>query len=104
MSENLDLVRSIYAAWERGDWSSIDWADGEIEYARVDEPGAESTTGPSATRAAWRTFRSAWEGYRVEAEEYRVLDEERILVLVRAFGRGKASGLDLGEATQGTRG
>jgi hypothetical protein len=33
----------------------------------------------------------------LEAEEYRELDDKRVLVLLRAHGRGKASGVELGK-------
>ena len=95
MSENLDLVRSIYAAWDRGDYSSADWADPEIEYVFADGPTPGRWTGIVAAGEAWRDFLSAWEGYRTEVDEFRELDSERVLVLVHVSGSGRTSGLDL---------
>ena len=97
MSANLELVRSIHAAWERGDFSSADWAHPAIEFLIVGGSAAGSWTGVAEMARVWRDYLSAWEGYRAEpAEEYRELDEERVLVLEKGFlGRGKTSGLAL---------
>jgi ketosteroid isomerase-like protein len=93
-SENLDLVRSIFQAWERGDFSSAEWADPEIEYSTVGGPEPGSST---ADTQLLRSFLSVWDDYRTEAEEYRQLDSERILVLARSSGRGKISGLEIAQ-------
>jgi hypothetical protein len=54
MSENLDLVRSIYADWERGDFSQVEWADLEIEYTGVDGLLPGTSRGIQAMGAGWR--------------------------------------------------
>jgi ketosteroid isomerase-like protein len=97
MSANLDLVRSIYAAWERGDYGSAEWAHPEIEFVIADGPSPGSWTGLAGMAEGFRDWVSAWEAYRVEADEYRELDDERVLVLSRFSGRGKASGLELAQ-------
>src|SRR3954452_24626956 len=93
MSENLELVRSIFAAVGHGDFGSADWADPEIEYVRADGFEPDRLIGRDRMAAAMRSLFGALEDFRTEAEDYRELDAERVLVLTSARGRGKASGL-----------
>jgi len=95
MSENLDLVRSIYASIGRGDFGSADWADPQIEYVRADGLEPESLIGRDGLVAAMRSLFGALEDFRNEAEDYRELDAERVLVLTHVSARGKASGLPI---------
>ena len=97
ISANLDLVRSIYADWERGDFSSVEWADPEIEYKQADGPSPGTWKGLPAMRSAFRDWLSAWEGWTAEAEDYRELDDERVIVMTTSSGRGKTSGLGVRE-------
>jgi ketosteroid isomerase-like protein len=96
-SPNLELVRSIYAAWERGDFSSVEWAHAEIEYVLVDGPAPGSWTGLAGMAQGAGDFINAWEEFRIDAQEYRELEGERVLVLTHYSGRGKTSGLELGQ-------
>ena len=92
-SANLDFVRSIWAPWEHGDFSSAEWAHPEIESVYADGPSPGRWTGHFQEGS--RDFVGAWKDFRVEPEEFRELDGERVLVLTRFSGRGKRSGLEL---------
>jgi ketosteroid isomerase-like protein len=96
MSENLDLVRTICAAWGRGDFASADWAHPDIDFVIADGPEPGRWTGRAGMAEAIRSRLSAWSDARVEAEEYRELDGGRVLVLSHYVGRGKTSGLEVG--------
>jgi ketosteroid isomerase-like protein len=93
--ENVRFVQSIYAAWEKGDFRSVDWADPQIEWERPDgpEPGRWNL---DDVATGWRALLSAWEGFRITAEEFRELDSERVLVLTSYTGKGRTSGIDVG--------
>jgi ketosteroid isomerase-like protein len=88
----VDLVRALYAGWERGDFSrSAEWAHPQIEFVVTDGPAPGSWTGVAGTAEGWRDFLSAFRDFRVDVEEYRELDAERVLVLHDLSGRGKTS-------------
>jgi ketosteroid isomerase-like protein len=95
MSENLDLVRSIYASWERGDFNSAEWAHPDIEYVIADGPTPGHWSGHAGLWEGFQSFASAWDELQVEATEYRELDNEHVLVVTRLSGRGKTSGMEL---------
>ena len=97
MSANLDLVRSIYAAHERGDFSSAEWADSEIEFIVADGLMAGRWTGVTGMQEGIQGVLAAWDDARTYPDEYREIDDERVLVLTHRTGRGKRSGIELGE-------
>jgi ketosteroid isomerase-like protein len=102
MSKNLDLVRSIYPAWEQGDFSDARWADASIEFSIADGPEPREASGQPAMAAAMGASINAWDRWRVQPEQFVVLDDGRILVLVRYAARGRTSGLELAsEWTEG---
>jgi ketosteroid isomerase-like protein len=96
-SANVELVRSIFAAWERGDYSPVEWAHPEVEYVIADGPTPRAWSGLAAMAEAAGDFLSVWEEFRIVATDYRELDDERVLVLTQREGHGKMSGLDLGQ-------
>jgi ketosteroid isomerase-like protein len=92
----VQLVRSIWAAWERGDYSSADWAHSDIELVWADGPRPGTSRGLAGMAAEMRDLLDVWEGFRGDLEECHELDSERVLVLNRPRGSGKKSGLELG--------
>jgi ketosteroid isomerase-like protein len=97
VSANLDLVNSIYAAWEKGDFSSSDWADPEIEFVMLGGLTSGTWNGVEEMAEAWGGMLRAWENLRAVPDEFRELDDDRVLVLLRNQGRGRGSGIDVGE-------
>jgi ketosteroid isomerase-like protein len=97
MSENVDLVRSIYVHVERGELNVAKWAHPDIEWVMADGPEPGARVGVAAMEKGLGDVLDAWENYRIRVEEYRELDTERVLVLIQRSGRGRVSGLELGE-------
>jgi ketosteroid isomerase-like protein len=97
VSSNLDLIRGIFAEWERGDWNSADWADPEIDFVMHGGLNSGEWKGIREMTETWIGTLRAWDDLRAIPEEFRELDDGRILVFLRNEGRGKGSGIDVGE-------
>ena len=93
-STNLDLVQSIYAAWECGDFSSADWADAEIEFAFADSPEPGRWTGREQMSKRYGDWLRGWKDFCAAPDEYFVVDDHRILVFVINSGYGRTSGVE----------
>jgi ketosteroid isomerase-like protein len=95
MSENLEIVRSIYADWEHGHFSHADWADPEIEYVNPTgaiEPGTRRGLA-AFSQAVERVF-EGWETWQMEPEQIEVFGDQ-VAVVVRYRARGRESGVEM---------
>ena len=88
--ENVDVVRSIYAAWLKGE-SARDFIDPDVEY--VNPPDAVEP-GTRRGRKAFAGIRGAYDDVRIEPQEF-VDARDDVVVLARITGRGRTSGVDI---------
>jgi ketosteroid isomerase-like protein len=96
VSENLDLVKSIYDKWAQGDFADGSWADPEIEFTMLGGLNNGTWVGVAAMKETWGEMLAAWDHLRAVPEEIRELDDGRVLVLLTNAGRGKESGIEIG--------
>jgi len=99
---DLDLVKSIFDAWENGDFGSVEWADPEIDFVMHGGLNSGTWSGVEGMAEGWAAMLNAWENLRAIPDGFREVDDGRILVFVRNEGRGRGSGIRIdGISTHG---
>jgi ketosteroid isomerase-like protein len=91
---NIELLKSIYAAWARGEYRRDDIFDPAIEFV-TDYPEKRSYHGPGGITEGWRSWLSAWNDFTTRADDIVAAGEGRYVVLVHLSGRGKESGVPI---------
>ena len=94
--QNVAIVRKLYDRLGRGDYAVAELVDTDLVYAR------HGTSLGGVLEGEWQGFEEIWaalleylrscEGLRNELERIVDLDDDRVLVLERQVGRGRASG------------
>jgi ketosteroid isomerase-like protein len=92
--QNVEILRSIYARWARGDFWTPEVFDPEVEVVWARQvPGMGTYHGLAGLEQSLREWFTAWGDIRMEADEFIEVAPDRILVLVSAHGRGQGSGI-----------
>jgi ketosteroid isomerase-like protein len=94
---NLELVRSIFAAWEREDMEAVfALYDPAIEWdnSTLPAPNAGVYHGREGVRLFLREWLEAFETQQIHAEDF-IDAGDAVVVRTRVTGRGKASGAEV---------
>jgi ketosteroid isomerase-like protein len=95
---NIELVKSAFDAWNQGQVEAFtDHMAEDVAWLEVSgrpEGPATERLGRDRLRKGLESLFDAWETYRVEIEQ---IDDvgDRVVVVVREFGRGRASGVEV---------
>jgi ketosteroid isomerase-like protein len=93
--KNVEFVRQGFERTARGDWAIADRFDPQVEFVLVGGKGlglTEEGRGIDELMGVLLEFMSEFEDYRVEGEQFIALDNDRVFVLGRDRGVGRASG------------
>ena len=99
---NVDALKSVYAEWSRGDWSSTfpdvfapdyEWGWSE-DFSGLEGPSRDPAMDDGTTSFRLREWLTAWKDWRCVAEDY-ISDGDQVLVLTRYSGKAKGSGVPL---------
>jgi ketosteroid isomerase-like protein len=92
MSEqNVQLVRSIYDAWDR-DESAREFIAAEVEYVN---PTYAVEHGTRVGRKSFSVVRDTYEDFKIRVERFIDAGDEDVVVLARYTASGRGSGVPL---------
>ncbi len=92
--ENVEVVRTMYESWERGDFSAgaVDLDPHVTFVVRPSFPESGVYHGPEGVRDYMRRFLAMWERYTIEAEHLQAVGDT-VLARIHQHGKGNASGV-----------
>jgi ketosteroid isomerase-like protein len=100
--QNVEIVRECIESFQRGDYATaMEALDPEIEYELTHFPDGKIYHGHDGVREAFRIWIGTWEDYRQELDELIDAGDNEVIALVREFGRGIGSGIELERPTAG---
>jgi ketosteroid isomerase-like protein len=95
--ENADLLRSIFAAWGRGEFASgIEPLASDIRYSAAQPEGQIVACGRAEMTRFLRDFLASWDRYWIELHDLEERAPERFLARATQYGRGRDSGVEAG--------
>ena len=97
--ENVELIRRLWKAVERGDMDAV-FSSYDPAIVWENQTGGPielhgTYHGHEGVRQWFRQWLQSFENFQPHAEEYHELDEGHVLVLTRLSGRGKTSGVEV---------
>lgn len=95
--ENVELVRSAWEAWERGDMGAVfEIYDPDIVWDQTHAPGpiAGVYHGHDGVRQFFREWLAPFESYYCHAEDF-IDADDAVIVRARQGGKGKGSGVEV---------
>jgi ketosteroid isomerase-like protein len=98
--ENVEVVKDVFAAFRDRDFDAAAACfhpETEVHPAIVGGPEGVVYRGRDGVRQFFADVDAAWADFRIEPQEFRDLGGE-VLVLGRAYARGRGSGIVLDEA------